>query len=135
MIMFILLHRIARRANYTIGRLSIDDEYFCDTLEPTEREGGVKILGSTAVPKGVFRILMSYSPRLKKIAPLLLNVPGFEGVRIHSGNSYNDTKGCILCGLNTIVGRLTESRKMTAAVVGKINDAIKRGEKVTIKIE
>lgn len=133
--MFILLHRIARRANYTIGRLSIEDEYFCDTLEPTEREGGVKIMGKTAIPKGVYRILMTYSPRMRKIAPLLLNVPDFEGVRIHSGNTYNDTEGCILCGFNTVVGKLTQSKKTTDALAAKISNAIKKGEQVHIKVE
>jgi hypothetical protein len=133
--MFILLHRIAKRANYTIGRLSIEDEYYCDTLEPTEREGGVKIMGRTAIPKGVYRILITYSPRMKKKAPLLLNVPNFEGVRIHAGNTYNDTEGCILCGFNTIVGKLTQSKKTTDALVAKIADALKKGEQVYIKVE
>lgn len=133
--MFILLHRIAKRANYTIGRLSIEDEYFCDTLEPTEREGGVKIMGKTAIPKGVYRIIITYSPRMKKKAPLLLNVPNFEGVRIHAGNTYNDTEGCILCGFNTIVGKLTQSKKTTDALVSKIADALKKGDKVHIKVE
>lgn len=133
--MFILLHRIAKRANYTIGRLSIEDEYYCDTLEPTEREGGVKIMGRTAIPKGVYRILITYSPRMKKKAPLLLNVPNFEGVRIHAGNTYNDTEGCILCGFNTIVGKLTQSKKTTDALVAKIADAMKKGERVHIKVE
>lgn len=133
--MFILLHRIAKRANYTIGRLSIEDEYYCDTLEPTEREGGVKIMGRTAIPKGVYRILITYSPRMRKKAPLLLNVPNFEGVRIHAGNTYNDTEGCILCGFNTIVGKLTQSKKTTDALVAKIADALKKGDKVHIKVE
>lgn len=133
--MFILLHRIAKRANYTIGRLSIEDEYYCDTLEPTEREGGVKIMGKTAIPKGVYRIIITYSPRMKKKAPLLLNVPNFEGVRIHAGNTYNDTEGCILCGFNTIVGKLTQSKKTTDALVAKIADALKKGEQVHIKVE
>lgn len=133
--MFILLHRIAKRANYTIGRLSIEDEYFCDTLEPTEREGGVKIMGKTAIPKGVYRIIITYSPRMKKKAPLLLNVPNFEGVRIHAGNTYNDTEGCILCGFNTIAGKLTQSKKTTDALAAKIADALKKGDKVHIKVE
>lgn len=133
--MFILLHRIAKRANYTIGRLSIEDEYYCDTLEPTEREGGAKIMGRTAIPKGVYRVIITYSPRMKKKAPLLLNVPNFEGVRIHAGNTYHDTEGCILCGFNTIVGKLTQSKKTTDALVAKIADALKKGEQVYIKVE
>lgn len=129
------LKRIAKRANYTIGNLFIDNVYICDTLEPTEREGGVKIMGRTAIPKGIYRIIMTYSPKLKKNAPLLLNVPNFEGVRIHAGNTYNDTEGCILCGKNTIVGRLTDSKKTTDALVSNINDAFENGENVHIKVE
>lgn len=133
--MKLTLKRIAKRANYTIGNLYIDGAYYCDTMEPTDREGGVKIMGRTAIPKGVYRILMTYSPKLKKDAPLLLNVPNFEGVRIHAGNTYNDTEGCILCGFNTIVGKLTQSKKTTDALVAKIADAKEKGENVYIIIK
>lgn len=82
----------------TIGRLSIDGVFFCHTLEDTVRPAGVKIPGRTAIPAGQYEVLLTHSVRFKKILPLLLKVPGFEGVRIHGGNTADDTLGCILVG-------------------------------------
>ncbi len=132
--MELTLKRIAKRANYTIGNLYIDSVYICDTLEPTEREGGLKIKGKTAIPKGRYKVIISYSNRFKKSLPLLLNVPNFEGVRIHSGNDYHDTEGCILCGVNKQVGKVLESRKWSEYVIGRIRIALNEGEEVWIKV-
>lgn len=107
--MKLLLKRIAYRENYTIGKLYIDGEYFCDTLEDVPRE--VKIMNETCIPKGKYRIILNVSNRFKRLMPLLVNVPGFTGIRIHSGNSEHDTSGCILVGKNKIVGALVESRE------------------------
>jgi len=78
---------------------------------------------------------MTYSQRFKRIMPLLLDVPNFEGVRIHSGNTANDTEGCILCGRNTKVGMVTSSRTMTARVYAIIGEALNMKQEVTIKIQ
>lgn len=80
------LYRKFLGKDYTIGKLFINGEYFCDTLEDTVRPEGEKILGKTAIPYGTYDIILTMSPKFKRILPLLLNVPNFEGVRIHSGN-------------------------------------------------
>ena len=81
----------------TIGRLFIDDLSFCDTLEDVVRDK--KIKGETAIPYGTYDVVLDYSNRFKKIMPHVLNVPGFEGIRIHTGNTDHDTEGCILVGV------------------------------------
>jgi len=82
----------------TIGKLYIDDKFFCYTLEDVVRPVGEKLLGKTAIPWGKYRVILSMSNRFKKVLPLLLDVPMFEGIRIHAGNSAVDTEGCILLG-------------------------------------
>ncbi len=80
----------------TIGDLLIDGKRFCYTLEDVFREK--KIFGETCIPYGTYEVITNWSNRFKKIMPLLLNVPGFEGIRIHAGNDAEDTEGCILLG-------------------------------------
>lgn len=106
--------------DYTIGRMSVDNQQICDTLEDTVRDknndgdlndpGEEKIFGETAIPKGVYKMIINYSQRFKCNMPLLLNVPGFEGIRIHPGNDAKNTEGCILLGFNTEKGKVTNSR-------------------------
>lgn len=91
---------------------------FCDTLEPPRRNllnGGkwdkrLKVKGMTAIPEGRYLMRFTYSPKFGKRLFLLMDVPLFDGIRIHSGNSVKDTQGCILVGNNTKVGRLENSR-------------------------
>jgi hypothetical protein len=128
------LKRIARRPNYTIGRLYADGKYVCDTLEDTEREGMTKIPGKTAIPKGNYKVIVSYSCKFKKEMPLLLKVPNFEGIRIHSGNDETHTEGCILCGENKVVGKVVNSRVVTDKVYKIINEAINKGKEVWIEV-
>jgi hypothetical protein len=126
--MKILLKRIFKGEDYTIGHIYINGQYFADSLEDTVRD--VKIKGKTAIPAGKYLILMTYSNRFKKIMPLLIDVPGFEGVRIHSGNTPEDTEGCILVGKNTIKGQLTSSRIYTRMLY----DLLKSSENNEIEI-
>lgn len=131
--MKLTLKRIALKPNYTIGRLFIDGKYFSDVLEDAVRK--VKIKNETAIPYGTYKITLDVvSPRFKnriwakpyggKI-PRLINVPGFDGVLIHPGNTKDDTSGCLLVGKNTIVGRLTDSQstfhKLMAELKGQKN--------------
>ena len=119
--MDIVIWRKYRKAEYTIGRMYIDGVYFCNTLEDTDRglmqsmtAGEIlntKIAGKTAIPVGNYKLTRSYSPRFKRLMPQVMNVKGFAGVRIHSGNTAKDTEGCPLVGDNTIKGALTNSRK------------------------
>ena len=85
----------------TLGELYVDGKWFCYTLEDEVRK--VKVYGETAIPEGRYRVQTTYSNRFKKMLPLLYNVPGFSGIRIHSGNTDDDTDGCILVG-NTKLG-------------------------------
>ena len=82
----------------TIGDMLIDGKFLCNTLEDKVRDNGQKIAGKTAIPYGRYEVVTSMSNRFGKLLPLLLEVPNFSGVRIHSGNTSNDTEGCILVG-------------------------------------
>ena len=112
--MKLILTRIARKAEYTIGRLEDENgKKLCDTLEPIWRNydgGELKIPKKSAIPAGTYRVVTTYSLRFRKYLPLLVGVPGFEGVRIHSGNTSRDTEGCILVGHNLQVGKVLWSR-------------------------
>jgi hypothetical protein len=94
--MEIKIKRLHKTDLSTIGELSIDGKFECYTLEDKELE--IKIKGETAIPKGTYLVGISLSNRFKKLLPILIDVPNFEGVRIHSGNSNHDTEGCILVG-------------------------------------
>lgn len=120
--MRLVLKRIAFRKTYTIGKLYVDGVYFCDTLEDPVREGE-KIYGRTAIPAGKYDVLITMSPRFRKMLPLLLNVPGFEGVRIHSGNNADDTEGCILVGVNDKPGWISQSRATMTRLMTKLESA------------
>lgn len=113
--------RIANKPTYTIGKLYIDGCYYCDVLEDTDRgldddmkESEIlkkKIKGQTAIPTGTYPVKITYSPKYKKLMPLIENVKGYSGIRIHSGNTHKDTEGCLLVGKNKEVGKVLESRK------------------------
>ena len=166
--MELILKRVAKRKEYTIGRLyketaplpsSPEGEempktpensevsprgdlegagYLCDTLEPTWRDyknGGRKIPGRSAIPEGRYLVLISWSPKFKQWLPLLWNVPKFTGVRIHAGNTVEDTEGCILVGKNQHVGSLVDSRIWVHRLKQEITNAHERGEKVYITIK
>ena len=142
--MKIRLHRKWLKKGYSIGILYVNGERICETLEDTDRGlqefnpleeiKAKKIPGETAIPIGTYQITWTYSPRFKKMLPLLNGVPGYEGVRIHSGNRAQDTEGCILCGRNTEPGTVTSSRYWTGKVNSLIEKAIKNKEEVTITI-
>lgn len=141
--MKLTLKRIALRPTYTIGKLYIDDAYFCDTLEDTVRDtnksgkfdnGEQKIKGKTAVPYGTYEIKWTYSPRFKKYTPQLMNVPSFEGIRVHAGNTSADTEGCLILGENKQVGKVLNSRATINKFYPIIKEACSNG-KVTIEIK
>jgi hypothetical protein len=96
------LKRVIKTDTYTIGNLSIDGEFFCNTLEDTCRivnnNCSMKIYGKTAIPEGTYDIEMIWWEKHNNFYPHLLNVPCFEGILIHSGITANDTEGCVLVG-------------------------------------
>ena len=133
--MELLVQRIAKKSDYTIGRLFVDGRYFADTLEDRVREPGVKVPGETAIPAGRYRVIVNVSPKFGRELPRLLDVPGFEGILIHAGNSARDSAGCLLVGENREKGRVLNSRKHEVKLTAIIKEAINRGEEVWIEIE
>lgn len=137
--------RIARKDGYTIGRLFINDEYFCDTLEDTDRGLSStmqvneilakKVKAETAIPTGKYDVILTFSPRFKRVLPLLLSVKCYEGVRIHAGNTNKDTEGCLLVGENKTKGQVINSRATLEKLMSVLLECEKRKEKVTILIE
>lgn len=146
------IKRIARRETYTIGRLYIDGKYFCDTLEDKDRGlrqdmpiaviRATKRKGITAIPTGRYRMTLAVqSPKFSKRAtyqfcngylPRLINVPGYDGVLIHIGNTARDTEGCLLVGRNTQVGKMLDSRKTFIELYDRLLGA---KDDIYIKIE
>lgn len=149
--MEILVKRIAKKSKYTIGKMYIDGQYICDTLEDTDRGlnqnmsleeiKNKKVYGETAVPTGTYRVDMNtVSPKFKSRTwakpyggklPRLVLVPGYDGVLIHPGNKAEDTLGCILVGENKAVGQVLNSQ----VTFKKIMSILTKGTNITITIE
>ena len=142
--MEIKLIRKYYQAKYTIGRLYVNNRFFSDCLEPpslhlTERSALGTILiakykGYRAIPTGRYRILITRSRRFGRWLPLLLNVKGFEGIRIHAGNKPEDTRGCILLGFNRRKGYVLDSTRCMLTLVKMMTEAIAKGEKVFVEV-
>ena len=118
-------------AKSTIGELHVDGKFECFTLEDAVRP--VKIKGLTAIPAGVYEVVVNFSQRFQRPLPLLLNVPNFDGVRLHAGNTDADTEGCLLVGKTKGADFIGASRAAFDAVFAKIQRATAR-EKVFIEI-
>lgn len=116
--MKIKVDRIYKGESYTIGKMYLNGEYFCDTLEDAIRP--VKIPNETAIPAGTYKVEVTYSPRFKRNLPLLIDVPNYTGIRIHNGSNKDHTSGCILVGFNTSKGKLTNSRKTSDQLTEKL---------------
>ena len=99
-----------------IGDLHIDGEFFCYTLEDEIRPDGEKVAAETAIPAGRYKVILTMSSRFKRIMPLLVDVPIFQGVRLHGGNSSADTEGCPLVAFNTDYKKIwgTAEKELTA---------------------
>lgn len=132
--MEILLQRQPSADGCTIGRLAIDGVFACRTLEDVERKGP-KIAHETAIPAGRYRVAITRSARFGKMLPILLDVPGFDGIRMHSGNVAADTAGCILVGQSKANDSILGSRLALAELQPKIAGALARHEEVWIQIE
>ena len=134
--MILLLKRRIFTANTTIGTLSIEGQRICDTLEDADRkleEGGKKIYGKTAIPRGKYEVKITWSNRFKKYMMEVLEVPQFEGIRIHAGNTHENTDGCPLCGEAIDEYTLINSRVMTNRVYDMVEKALKT-EKVWLEV-
>lgn len=112
----------------TIGELLIDGEHFCFTLEDPVRDE--KIYGMTAIPYSTYEVVITYSPRFHKYMPLLKNVENYDGVRIHVGNTAEDTEGCILVGFSKSRDFIGGSMKAFNALMQKI-----KGQELALEIK
>lgn len=150
--MDLFLKRIARKRTYTFGKLYIDGKYFCDTMEDTDRglkqtdayasNKRKKVKGQTAIPTGRYQVTLNMqSPRFASKAqykfcngylPRLINVPCFDGVLIHIGNTERDTEGCILVGENKMVGKVINSTQTFQKLYKRLKEA---KDLIYIKIE
>ena len=154
--MKITIDRKWKKETYTIGNLYINGSLFCNTLE--DRDRGIKktdslttikskkIYGETAIPTGTYKIDMTViSPKYAAVKwyknlcqgklPRFIDVPGFEGVLIHPGNTPFDTNGCILVGKNTIKGQVTQSKDTFAKLYKRMKEAYDRKETIEIEIK
>ena len=126
--------------NCTLGSLFVDGKFECFTLEDVVREVPQlaveewKVQDETSIPSGTYEVIVEQSVHFQKLLPLLLKVPGFEGVRIHSGNVAADTEGCILVGKRRTATAVLASRAAFNALFAKIQAAIAKGETVQIRI-
>lgn len=155
--MKILVDRKWKKDGYTIGKLSIDGVPFCETLEDKDRGlkntmsleeiKSLKKAGITAIPTGTYNVRMDVvSSKYSKSAwyqknchgskvPRLENVPGFEGILIHSGNTAEDTEGCLLAGQNKVVGKVINSKETFLQLYNRMYAAHQKGEKIEITIK
>ena len=142
--MEIKLIRKYYKTRYTLGRLYVNNSFFSDTLEPpskhlTERCSTATIQkakgeGFRAIPTGRYRILITRSRRFGRWLPLLLNVKGFEGIRIHAGNKPEDTGGCILLGFNHRKGYVLNSTQCVQQLMRRMTEAMEKGERMFVEV-
>ena len=135
--MEIIVNRIFKASTYTIGELSVDGTYICDTLEDRVRPTGEKVYGETAIPSGTYTVTLSYSNRFKKTMPEILNVPNFSGIRIHCGNSSKDTEGCLLVGKwdGKTENWISDSKNSYNKLYSLLEEAFNKKENITITIK
>lgn len=119
------LNRTTKTDQSTIGTLSVNGVFECYTLEDVERD--TKVFGETAIPKGTYEVVLTQSPRFKRVLPLLVGVPNYSGVRIHPGNTAKDTEGCILVGTS-------QGKDFIGASVLAFNELFKKLQSATDKI-
>lgn len=121
--------------DFTIGSLSIDGDWECWTLEDQLRPDGVKVPAQTCIPAGKYVVQLTMSTRFKRVLPLLRDVPMFEGIRIHPGNTAEDTEGCILVGQDRHGQSVGRSRDAFNALFAKMQEADRKGQLIFITID
>ena len=129
--MQLLLKRQVKTVDFTLGELFINGEHFCYTVEDMERMEGEKVFGKTAIPKGEYNLIVNHSNHFNKDLPLLIDVKGFSGIRIHNGNTAADSEGCIIVGMSRTINGVAMSR----IAMQKLMDKFKFQSLITIKIE
>ena len=135
------LIRLIKEKDHTLGMLFIDNKYFCDIIEDKDRGlyqymnikeiSKLKVKDQTAIPYGIYRVRISMSPKYKKEMPEILNVPGFTGIRIHSGNTAEDSSGCLIVGEKNGPGNKVLNSRIT---FNRLMNKIKECEDIEIEI-
>lgn len=134
-LMELKLIRRTKTDKSTIGDLFINGEWYCYTLEDAERPNGEKVYGDTAIPLGTYIVTVDFSPHFNRLLPHVLNVPNFEGIRIHPGNTDKDTEGCILVGSTKEIDFIGNSRETFEPLFAKIQEAVNQKEQVLLTIQ
>ena len=122
----------------TLGKFYTDGKYYGVTCEDKDRKleaGGVKVAKQTAIPRGRYRVVVTFSNRFQKMLPLLEDVPGFTGVRIHGGNTHEDTEGCILLGKVATPTGIANCAERVSTLTQMIIDAEEQGQPCWITVE
>ena len=136
--MKLVLHRNIETVHSTIGELFVNEAFECYTLEDVVRDlgpdGEGKIPGETAIPAGTYKIILNFSPKFQKIMPRLLDVPFFDGILIHKGNTDENTHGCILVGDSLGTDIIHESTTAYARLFEKLQLAYGAHEDIEITI-
>lgn len=138
--MELILERLQLDGDVTIGSLKVDGDFAAWTLEDTVREvdgkpvAQWKVAGETAIPYGRYGVDITMSARFGRLMPILVNVPGFAGIRIHPGNTAADTEGCILVGLDRYSRTVGRSRAAFDLLFAKMRAAKASGDRITIEI-
>ena len=135
--MKLLLVREPSGDKCTHGKLYVNGVFECFTLEDKDRKlesGGEKVYGQTAIPRGSYKVIINFSQRFKRDLPLLLNVPQFTGVRIHAGNTAEDTEGCVLVGSSRGDQRVNNSRVAFNKLFDQLDEAYAANESITMEI-
>ena len=139
--MNIVVERLQKDEDVTISAITTDGDWQCWGLEDPVREiprqpvSTWKIHGKTAIPAGRYKVELTMSSRFKRVLPLLLDVPGYSGVRIHAGNTAENTEGCILVGNERLAKSIARSQLALASFMTKLNEASRKGEPIWMDIE
>lgn len=131
--------RVASGENYTRGRVYLDNVFFCHSCEDEDMflEDGKqeKEYGRTAIPRGRYRVITSFSNRFQRMLPAILDVPGFEGIRIHGGNRAEDSHGCILVGKVRTSTGIAQCKDTVQRIIDQIDDAAELGIETWLEVE
>lgn len=155
--MNLTLKRTYKGDQYTIGHLYVNNQFFCDTIEDvyrgttqdmpftktgdntgywTDSNGNKiqKVYGETAIPSGTYDVEITYSNKFKKHLPEVKSVNGYQGIRIHSGNTQKDSLGCIIVGENKVKGQVINSRNTMTKLMARLEEALEFKETIKITI-
>lgn len=143
--MKLLVKRELKKDTYTIGKMYVDGKYLCDTLEDKDRGlkqsdavssiQKIKVQHQTAIPVGIYEVIVNKSPRFGRMLPRILNIPGFDGVLIHRGNTDKDTSGCILVGEYKGGDRVINSTPYETKLVALLTEVQNKKEPIEIEIQ